>query len=156
MVHRPDRFVEPFAAAGADRLTVHIEADPHLQRTLTMIRAAGCLAGVALNPGTPVEWIRPVYPFVDLVLVMSVNPGFSGQNFIPEVLPKVRQIRSELDALNPDCLIQIDGGITAETISASYEAGARVFVAGSAVFDHPRGTAAGLGALRTVLEGRHS
>ena len=151
MVHRPDRFIEPFAAAGADRLTVHLEADPHLQRTLTLIRAAGCRAGVALNPGTPVEMVRPVYPFIDLVLVMSVNPGFSGQDFIPEVLPKVRRIREELAEVNPGCLIEIDGGISADTITAAYTSGARVFVAGSAVFGHPNGPAAGLKDLRGAL-----
>ena len=154
MVHRPDRFIEPFAAAGADRLTVHLEADPHLQRTLTLIRAAGCRAGVALNPGTPVEMVRPVYPFIDLVLVMSVNPGFSGQDFIPEVLPKIRRIREELAEANPRCLIEIDGGISADTITAAYESGAGVFVAGSAVFGHPNGPAAGLKDLRGALGSR--
>ncbi len=151
MVHRPDRFVDDFASAGADRLTVHVEADPHLQRTLAHIRAAGCFAGVALNPGTPLEFVRPLYPFIDLVLAMSVNPGFSGQSFIPEVLPKVRQLREELATANPGCLIEMDGGIDADTIGACYEAGARVFVAASAIFGHPLGAAAGLEALRSAL-----
>jgi ribulose-phosphate 3-epimerase len=151
MVHRPDRFVEPFARAGADRLTVHAEADLHLQRTLTLIRSSGCLAGVAINPGTPVESIRPVYEFVDLVLVMSVNPGVSGQAFIPQVLPKLGRIRQDLAEANPGCLIEIDGGISAETVREAFDAGAQVFVAGSAVFGHPGGAAAGLEDLRAAL-----
>lgn len=151
MVHRPDRFIDAFAAAGADRLTVHVEADVHLHRTLEQIRESGCKRGVALNPATPLELVRPLYPLLDLVLVMSVNPGYSGQAFIPEVLPKVAQLGRELASQNPGCLIQMDGGIDSRTIGSGYAAGARVFVAGSAVFGHPNGPAAGLEALRTAL-----
>ncbi|HUF37277.1 MAG TPA: ribulose-phosphate 3-epimerase [Anaerolineales bacterium] len=152
MVHRPARFVEAFAAAGADRLTVHVEADPHLHSTLELIRSSGCRPGIALNPGTPVDLVRPLYPFVDLVLVMSVNPGFSGQAFIPATLSKVRQIRRELAGEHPDCLVEVDGGVAADTIGAAAQAGAQVFVAGSAVFGHPEGPAAGLAGLRLALD----
>jgi len=148
MVERPEPLLEAFAKAGADSLTVHVEATPHIHNALQHIRALGCQAGVALNPGTPVEAVLPVLHMVDLVLVMSVNPGFSGQKFLPEVLPKVRFLRQRLDEVNPKANLQIDGGIKASTLPAALEAGANAFVAGSAVFRHPEGIAAGIAALR--------
>ena len=148
MVERPEALLPAFAKTGADSLTVHVEATPHIHRALQQIRALGCKAGVALNPGTPAEAVFPVLHLVDVVLVMSVNPGFSGQAFLPEVLPKVRALRERLDAVNPQAHVQIDGGINAQTLPEAHRAGANVFVAASAVFRHPKGIAAGMAALR--------
>ncbi len=151
MIAPPEPLLEAFVRAGADRLTVHVEATPHIHRALQRIRDLGCRPGVALNPGTPVAAIEPVLPLVDLVLVMSVNPGFGGQRFLPEVLPKVRQVRALLDRVRPQALVEIDGGINAETLPLAREAGAQVFVAGSAVFKHPAGIAGGMAALQAAL-----
>ncbi len=148
MVERPEPLLEAFAQAGADSMTVHIEATPHIHRALQRIRALGCKAGVALNPGTPAEAVFPILHLVDLVLVMSVNPGFSGQAFLPEVLPKVTALRERLNAVNPQAHVQIDGGINAQTLPAARQAGANVFVAASAIFRHPQGIAAGIAALQ--------
>ncbi len=148
MVERPEPMLEAFAQAGADSITVHVEATPHIHRALQRIRALGCKAGVALNPGTPAEAVFPVLHLVDVVLVMSVNPGFSGQAFLPEVLPKTRVLRQKLDKINPQALIQMDGGINAQTLPQAQTAGVDVFVAASAIFRHPQGIAAGMQALR--------
>jgi ribulose-phosphate 3-epimerase len=134
MIVEPERYLDAFAEAGADGLSVHVEACPHLHRTLQHIRHLGKRAGVVLNPSTHELSIEYVLDVADLVLVMSVNPGFGGQAFIPEVLPKVRAIR-ELIGDRPVHL-EIDGGIARETASRATEAGARVLVAGSAVFRH--------------------
>lgn len=154
MIEAPDHHLEAFAEAGATSLTVHVEACTHLHRTLTQIRALGCGVGVALNPGTPASAIDPVLHLVDLVLVMSVNPGFSGQEFIPEVLPKVTEIRKKLNKINPPAVIEIDGGITPETLLRSLKAGTQVFVAATSVFRHPDGIAAGVQSLREVFPGK--
>ncbi len=151
MIESPERHIEAFAKAGADSITIHTEASHNLHHTLQGIRALGCRAGVAINPGTPAEAVRPVLHMVDLVLLMTVNPGYSGQAFLPEVLPKVRQVRTWLDESNPEALIQVDGGINAETLPLASQAGVQVFVAGSAVFDHPDGIAAGIKALKAQL-----
>ncbi len=151
MVEQPDHLLPDFVAAGASWLTVHVETCPHLYRTLQTIRQAGCKAGVAINPGTPAAALDAVLHLVDLVLVMSVNPGYSGQVFIPEVLPKVAAIRQKLDQVNPQAVIEMDGGLTAETLPAAYRAGVRVAVAAYAVFKHPQGIAAGVRALRACL-----
>ncbi|HEY57998.1 MAG TPA: ribulose-phosphate 3-epimerase [Anaerolineae bacterium] len=151
MITPPEPMLKAFAEAGADYLTVHVEATPHIHRALQQIRALGCRPGVSLNPGTPASAIGPVLHLVDLVLVMSVNPGFGGQRFLPEVLPKVRRIRERLDEVNPEALVSIDGGINASTLPLAREAGAQVFVAGSAVFGHPEGVRGGLAALRGAL-----
>ncbi len=134
MIVEPERYVADFAKAGADVISVHVEASPHLERTLQSIRALGCRAGVVLNPSTSEESLRYVLHCTDLVLVMSVNPGFGGQSFIPAVLPKVRAIRRMIDDRGHDIDLQIDGGVTAATAPALWDAGADVFVAGSAVF----------------------
>lgn len=132
MVSRPEDWVDTFAKAGADYITVHAEATAHLDRLLRHIRSLGCMAGVSLNPATPVSAIEEVLDLVDLVLVMSVNPGFGGQKFIESVLSKVeRLVKVRGDR---KYLIQIDGGISAQTIGKSYQAGVDCFVAGSAVF----------------------
>jgi len=148
MVEKPDHLLEAFAKAGASLLSVQVEACPHLHRTLQRIRQLGCQAGVVLNPGTPAVLVEPVLHMVDLVLVMSVNPGASGQTFIPEVLPKVTEIRQMLDRVNPQAVIEIDGGITPETLPAALKAGVQVFVTAYAVFKNPAGIAAGIRALR--------
>lgn len=134
MIVEPERYVADFAKAGADVISVHVEASPHLERTLQSIRALGCRAGVVLNPSTSEESLRYVLHCTDLVLVMSVNPGFGGQSFIPAVLPKVRAIRRMIDDRGHDIDLQIDGGVTGATAPALWDAGADVFVAGSAVF----------------------
>lgn len=151
MVERPEPLLEAFVRAGADSLTLHVEATPHIHRAIQQVRALGVRVGVALNPGTPVALVEPVLPLVDLVLVMTVNPGFSGQRFLPEVLPKVRAVRQRLDEVNPTALVQVDGGINAETLPQALAAGAQVFVAASAVFEHPEGIGAGIQALRAAM-----
>jgi ribulose-phosphate 3-epimerase len=132
MIGPCDPYLEAFAKAGADLITVHVEAGPHLHRSLQAIRALGKKAGVTLNPGTPESTIAPVIDLVDLVLVMSVNPGFGGQAFIPSALDKIRNIRAM--AAGRDIDIEVDGGITPQNAGAAAAAGANVLVAGSAVF----------------------
>jgi ribulose-phosphate 3-epimerase len=148
MIEKPEAHLEAFAKAGADHLTVHVETCPHLYRTLQYIKSLGCKAGVTLNPGTPVGALESVLHLADLVLVMSVNPGFSGQAFIPESVAKVKDIRKKLDALGSSAWLEVDGGVTHETLPKLKAAGATAFVAGNAVFKHPQGIAAGLEALR--------
>lgn len=130
MIEHPELYVEAFASAGADMITVHQEACVHLDRQVAQIHDLGCKAGVALNPATPVETLVDILHAVDMVLIMSVNPGFGGQKFIPRALDKVRRLR----ALAPDLLIQVDGGVNAETGADLVAAGADVLVAGSYVF----------------------
>ncbi|MBU2583258.1 MAG: ribulose-phosphate 3-epimerase [Alphaproteobacteria bacterium] len=132
MIAPVDPFIEAFAQAGADILTAHVEAGPHLDRTLQAIRAAGCRAGVALNPATPAESIGHVLDRVDLVCVMTVNPGFGGQSFIPAMVAKVARLREMIG--DRPVHIEVDGGVTPETVPLAAAAGADVFVAGSAVF----------------------
>ncbi|HBX69839.1 MAG TPA: ribulose-phosphate 3-epimerase [Chloroflexi bacterium] len=148
MVEAPENFIEWYAESGASHLTVHIEATPNIHRVLQRIRELGCEVGIALNPGTPACALDAVLQMVDLVLVMTVNPGFGAQTFIPETLPKIREIRQKLDRDNPQALIQVDGGISSKTIDQVIEAGAQVFVAGNAIFNHPAGPAAGMSALK--------
>ena len=134
MVVEPEKLLADFAKAGANSLTVHQEACPHLHRTLAQIRELGCSAGVALNPSTPPETLAYVLPLCDLVLVMTVNPGFGGQKFIPEGVDKIRRLRAMAERLNPKLLIEVDGGINADTAKQCVAAGADVLVAGNAVF----------------------
>ena len=148
MVNEPERLLESFARAGASNLTVHVEICPNLHRTLQTIRELGCHPGVVINPGTSANTIEPILHLVDLVLVMSVNPGYSGQVFLPEVLPKVAQVRQMIDRYNPKVLLEIDGGINTETLPLAIEAGAQVFVVATAVFHHPEGIAAGIRSLK--------
>ena len=147
MIVQPERYVEGFAQAGADLIIVHQEAAVHLDRIVQHIKQLGRKAGVALNPATPASVLDQIIEQIDLVLVMTVNPGFGGQTFIPHTLRKIRQVRQMVDARNSACEIEIDGGVEVETIGAAYEAGARVFVAGTSVFRHPAGAAAGVRAL---------
>lgn len=134
MIAPPEPYLEAFARAGADRLTVHVEATPHLHRALQTIGDLGVKAGVALNPATPWEQVAWVLHQVDLVLVMTVNPGFGGQAFLPEVLPKVEALREYITDRNLDVHIQVDGGIDLDTAPSAVAAGADVLVAGSAVY----------------------
>jgi ribulose-phosphate 3-epimerase len=136
MIVEPERYIDAFAAAGTDWLTVHVEASPHLHRTLQAIKATGMKAGVSLNPHTPLSSIEWLLEDLDLVLLMSVNPGFGGQSFIPSALSKVRQLRSMIDELDPSArpLISVDGGVKPGIIEPLVEAGIDVAVAGSAVF----------------------
>ena len=152
MISTPDRYLDAFASAGAAWLTVHVEACPHIYHTLSTIRSLGCSPGVALNPGTPPEVLSSVLHLVDLVLVLGTNPGFSGQAFIPQMTSKISKIREMLDDANPSALIQVDGGMNQETLPIAYQAGARAFVAGNAVFNHPLGIKNGMNELRVAIE----
>ncbi len=147
MIEEPERYLNNFASAGADGLTVHIETCPDMEKTLNLIRELGCKAGITLNPGTSEEKIQPYLENVDLVLVMTVQPGFSGQSFRPEVLPKIGRIRKMLDDVKPEVEIEVDGGINPQSIRQTYEQGARVFVASSSIFKHPQGIKAGIQSL---------
>lgn len=135
MIENPDQYVEAFAKAGADYITVHVEACKHLHRTIQNIKAHGIKAGVVLNPATPVDTIQHIIGDIDMVLLMSVNPGFGGQKFIPEVLPKIKQVKEMADSKGLNIEIEIDGGVNAETAKQCIEAGANVLVAGSAVYN---------------------
>ena len=140
MIERPDRHIDAFAEAGAGTISVHAEAATHLHRTLTHIRALGARAGVALNPATPVSAIAEVIGAIDCVLVMTVNPGFGGQAFIPESLDKVRRVRAMLDAAGSRANIEVDGGVDESNAAALVDAGADILVAGASIFrDDPAG-----------------
>src|SRR5574341_809495 len=152
MIEQPERYLEAFAQAGASHLTVHVETCPHIHRTLQQIKSLGCLAGVTLNPGTPVSAIEPVLHLADLVLVMSVNPGFSDQAFLPETMAKVVQVRRKLDEIRLSAYFEVDGGITSENLSKMKDAGAYVFVSAHAVFSHPQGIQARIAALRAAAD----
>ena len=137
MIVEPERYVEAFAEAGADIITVHAEASPHLHRTLQAIRGCGKKAGVSLNPHTPEDVLRYVFDQVDLILLMTVNPGFGGQDFIHHVLPKIEAVRWMVEAARSGARIEVDGGIRPGTAQKAVEAGADVLVAGSAIFGEP-------------------
>ncbi|WJV17166.1 ribulose-phosphate 3-epimerase [Rossellomorea marisflavi] len=135
MISEPAKYVDAFADAGADYITVHVEADPHIHRTIQLIKNRGVKAGVVLNPGTASELIKPLIADIDMVLLMTVNPGFGGQAFIPSVVTKIKEIRKWADEFNPALEIEVDGGINPQTIAVCAEAGADVFVAGSAIYN---------------------
>ena len=153
MIEEPERHVEAFAAAGANILTVHPEATPHLHRVIGQIKSLGVKAGVALNPATPASMVEDVLADLDLVLVMSVDPGFGGQQFIKGVLPKVRRLRRLIDDAGLATELEIDGGITVETTPQSVEAGVRVLVAGTAVFNEKASVAENIARLRRSAGG---
>jgi ribulose-phosphate 3-epimerase len=152
MIVEPERYLDRFAMAGADLITVHVEACRHIHRTLQQIREIGCQVGLALNPGTPMSSIEEVAELVDVVLVMSVNPGFGGQSFIPTALSKIKRTRSLLDAVNPGALVEVDGGIKPENAREIWEAGADILVAGSAIFSPERSVAEAIEAFRALFE----
>jgi ribulose-phosphate 3-epimerase len=153
MIVQPDRYLNEFAQAGADLIIVHQEATVHLDRSIQYIKHLGKKAGVAICPATPVNVLEDVIEDLDLVLVMTVNPGFGGQEFIPYTLRKFRQVREMLDARNPSCDLEVDGGVELHTIQSAYEAGASVFVAGTAVFQHAGGPEAGVQSLIKAAQG---
>ena len=151
MIESPDRHLGAFVDAGADVVTVHQEVCPHLHRTLQSIRELGARAGVALNPSTPVDAVQGVLEELDLLLIMSVNPGFGGQRFIPSTLGKLQRARALLAAAGSRAEVEVDGGVDASNAAAIVEAGATVLVAGSAVYGHAGGPASGIAAIRKAL-----
>lgn len=151
MIVNPEQHIQQFAQAGADNITVHYETCPHIQRTLESIRELGVTPSIVINPGTPVSSLRELTHDFKMVLLMTVNPGFGGQTFIPWMLDKIRRTKALFDETGSDAQIQVDGGIDSKTIKACYQAGARNFVAGSAIFNHEDGIAAGIKALREAL-----
>jgi ribulose-phosphate 3-epimerase len=150
MIEEPERYLDTFANAGANIITIHLEACRHLHRAVQQIVDLGCQVGVALNPSTPVECIREIAPFVDQVLVMSVNPGFGGQRFIQTMTSKMRRTRKLLDEFNPTCDLEVDGGIGVSNIRDVLRNGANVIVAGSAVFNASKSVDENLTALRNA------
>ncbi|MFN3267587.1 MAG: ribulose-phosphate 3-epimerase [Deinococcales bacterium] len=153
MVQNPERYLEAFAQAGADFLTIHAEATAHAHRAVQLIKSLGKRAGLAINPATPLETLKPLLPELDLILIMSVNPGFGGQTFIPSSLERLRQAAKLRDQFNPQCLLEVDGGVNLKNIHSIGQAGVDVLVAGSAVFSEPS-VAYNFAALKAKLEGR--
>ena len=139
MISNPDQFIPIFANAGVNLISVHIENNPHIHRTLQNIKAQHCKTGIVLNPGTPASAIESVMDMVDLVLVMSVNPGFGGQKFLNSVLPKIKRVKEMINAEKRDIYLQVDGGIDIHTLPAVMAAGANSFVVGSAIFQNKAG-----------------
>jgi ribulose-phosphate 3-epimerase len=151
MIEEPEHLIEAFARAGASHITVHVETCPFLHHTIQLIKSLGCKAGITLNPATPVSTIEPFLHMADLVLVLTVNPGFSGQEFIPRVLPKIAGLRRALDDINSPAWLEVDGGISSATLPQVREAGANAFVSGSFLFQHPQGIAGGIRKLRECV-----
>ncbi len=152
MIVEPERHLKAFADAGTDHLTVHYETCPHIHRTLQTIRELGMSPGIVINPGTPVNVLEELTHGFDSVLIMTVNPGFGGQSFIETTYDKISRTKDLLERTCSKATIQVDGGISAETIKACFDAGATNFIAGSAVFNHENGVAAGISALRDALQ----
>ena len=152
MIEAPERQINQFADAGADIITVHIEACPHIQRVVQTIKGLGVKVGVSLSPGTPIDKLKEVLPSLDLVLVMTVNPGFGGQTFIEEMLDKVARLRAELDRRSLAAELEVDGGINAEVAPKVVRAGARVLVAGAAVFHSGQTVKEALAKIRASLD----
>lgn len=151
MISEPEKYLEDFAKAGADHITVHVETCPDLLQVVKRIKSLGCKAGITLNPATPASTLDAALPFADLVLVMSVNPGYSGQKFMPEMIAKVEEVRNKLNAIRSSAHLEVDGGMNAETIPLMKKAGATAFVTGNAAFKHPQGSLAGVGALKKII-----
>jgi len=151
MIVEPERHLQAFADAGTNHITVHYETCPHIHRTLQSIREMGMSPGIVINPGTPVNVLRELTHDFDSVLIMTVNPGFGGQSFIESMYDKIRRTKALLEQTASKATIQVDGGISSQTIKACYQAGATNFIAGSAVFKHADGIAAGITALRTAI-----
>jgi ribulose-phosphate 3-epimerase len=152
MVEEPSRYVEDLAHAGANWISVHVEADAHLHRTIRYIQQQGIRAGVAINPGTPLNALEEILPIVDYVLVMTVNPGFGGQSFIPESLKKIRKLRDTITSNKYQALVEVDGGIGLDNLKDVLDAGAEIIVAGSAVFAAPEDAAEVLRRMREIAE----
>jgi ribulose-phosphate 3-epimerase len=151
MVERPETLLEAFAKAGASHLIVHVETCQDLPGTLKLIKDLGCQAGVTLNPATPASEITSVLSLANQVLVLTVHPGYSGQEFMPEMLSKIAEIRGDLDGIQSPARLEVDGGISTATIGLAREAGADAFVAASAIFHHAAGIEAGIRSLREVI-----
>jgi len=151
MIEHPEQYIAEFAKAGADIITVHVEASPHLQGTIQLIKKLGAKAGVSLNPPTPLSAVEEFIPHVDLVLIMSVNPGFGGQSFIPETLPRIANMRKILDDRGLSAELEVDGGITADNAPDIVKAGANVLVAGNSVFRAKEGISQALQRLRAAV-----
>jgi len=134
MIEKPERYIEAFAKAGCDRITIHVEASVHLHRTVAMIREHGIRPGVSLNPATPLILVEPILTDIDLLLIMTVNPGFGGQKFIEAMLPKVRRAKELISLIAPQVLLEVDGGVTLKNIRSIADAGADILVAGASVF----------------------
>ncbi len=152
MIEHPDQMLDAFAAAGSDTLIVHWEGNANLHRTVQHIRSLGKKAGVAINPATPAEVLTEILPDLDLVLVMTVNPGFGGQSFIHETLPKIRRVRELIDRVKPGVELEIDGGVDAKTAPLGVQSGANVLVAGSSVFGDKASVAAAMDKLRASFK----
>ncbi|MDP1547185.1 MAG: ribulose-phosphate 3-epimerase [Anaerolineales bacterium] len=150
MISEPEKYIEAFAKAGAGNITVHVETCSDLPRIVRQIQSLGCKAGITLNPATPASALDSALSLADLVLVMSVNPGYSGQTFMPEMIAKVEEIRNKLNALRSPAHLEVDGGINAETLPLMKKAGATAFVTGNAAFKHPKGTGEGVRLLKKI------
>jgi ribulose-phosphate 3-epimerase len=148
MIVEPERYIEAFAEAGADSISVHLEASPNLHRTLQQIHDAGCKAGVAINPHNPASMLKEVIPMLDIVNVMTVNPGFGGQSFITRMTSKIAELRAMAGDAHRDIHIEVDGGINPDTAPAAVQAGASILIAGSAIFSHDDGIKAGIQSLK--------
>ncbi len=155
MIVEPERYVEAFARAGADLIIVHQEVSPHLHRTVQQIKHLGKKAGVAINPSTPAIMLEEILPDLDLVLAMTINPGFGGQDFLPGTLPKLRRLREMINARNPGCDLEVDGGIHEQTAPLVVQAGANVLVAGSAVYNPHESVAQAMHRLRASIANQH-
>ena len=154
MIENAERYIDEFADAGADIITVHIEATRHIYRLIQQIKALGIKVGVSLNPATPLDSLTYILPELDMVLLMTVNPGFGGQKFIHEVLPKIVALSGIIREVNPDCKIQVDGGINTDTARLVSRAGADILVAGAAIFAAPDPQEAMKDILNAAMEGR--
>jgi len=151
MISNPEQYIVDFAEAGADVIIVHQEASPHLHRLIQQIKASGKMAGVALNPSTPVLLLEDILSLLDMALVMTVNPGFGGQQFIPEMLPKIKQLRTMLEQRDLHCDIEVDGGIQEAVVPLVVQAGAKLLVAGSAVYNQHESVVEAITRLRNAL-----
>ena len=151
MIEQPERYISHFADSGADIITVHVEACPHLHRTIQVIKELGVKAGVALNPASSLSMVDEIMPQVDLILIMSVNPGFGGQAFIPETLEKISRLRRILDSRKVDAELEVDGGITINNASSIVKAGGRVLVVGTSVFNAKEGMSQALQKIREAI-----
>jgi len=151
MVESPENLLASFAGAGSSILSVHIETCPHLDRTVQTIHELGCKAGVVIKPSTPIDFVVPFLDLVDLVLVLTVNPGYAGQAFLPQVLPKISALGLELDKIDHPIWLEVDGGINTATLPLVRNAGANVFVSAKAIFNHPGGITSGIQELRSRL-----
>jgi ribulose-phosphate 3-epimerase len=152
MIVEPEKHIQAFAKAGANNISVQVEACPHLHRVIQQIHESGARASVVLNPHTPAVMIKEILPFVDMVLVMTVNPGYGGQEFIPEMLDKIREIRRMIEAIGRPVDVQVDGGIDTQTVPQVITYGANVLVAGTAIFHAPEGIRSAIQALRKAAE----